>query len=430
MNRVTVPDDSARPSGPTPALPAYQQPTRPGWVASVALVNVGLNTAIFATLNQLLPLQSLDVAGEHGKEGALSLAGTIGVVVAMVVNLLAGALSDRTSSRWGRRTPWILIGALVACGFLLLLSTAESVLALCLFWAGAQAGLNAVMAAVTACVPDRVPPARRGLVGGVVVTGITVGVMLGSGVGMVAGDRVRLGYLLVVAALLVSLLPYLALRDDPRLPAGAVPRFTWSEFLRGFAVNLRVHRDFAWAWLGRLLMMTAIQLLIVYLLFFLRDELHHPNPPAGVFLLTALYAVGTVGTAALAGQVSDRTGRRPLVAVASGLVGCAAILLAVSPLFGGVSTAIAVIAAVVLGVGNGAFLGVDFALITQVLPDAAANGRGMGLVNIAASLPQIFSLGLAWLAVTRLGGYPVLFAGAAVIAILGAVSVYRIRSVR
>jgi hypothetical protein len=111
-------------------------------------------------------------------------------------------------------------------------------------------------------------------------------------------------------------------------------------------------------------------------------------------------------------------------------VGCAAILLAVSPLFGGVSTAIAVIAAVVLGVGNGAFLGVDFALITQVLPDAAANGRGMGLVNIAASLPQIFSLGLAWLAVTRLGGYPVLFAGAAVIAILGAVSVYRIRSVR
>ncbi|WP_291278280.1 MFS transporter [Galactobacter sp.] len=417
-------------SSPSQRLPAFQHPVRPGWVASVALVNVGLNTAIFATLNQLLPMQSLDVAGEHGKEAALSLAGTVGVVVAMVVNLLAGALSDRTRSRSGRRTPWILVGALVACGFLLLLSTAESVATLCLFWAGAQAGLNAMMAAVTACVPDRVRPERRGLVGGIVVTGITVGVMLGSGVGMVAGERVRLGYLMVVVGLVVSLIPYLLTRDDPQLAAGAVPRITKSEFMRGFAVNLRTHRDFGWAWLGRLLMMTAIQLLIVYLLFFLRDQLHHSDPPAGVFLLTAVYAVGTVVTAALAGQLSDRTGRRPLVAVASALVAVAAVLLAVAPLFGGVSMAMAVVAAVVLGIGNGSFLGVDFALITQVLPDAAENGRGMGLINVAASLPQIFSLGLAWLAVTHLGGYTVLFTGAAVIAILAAASVYRVRSVK
>jgi hypothetical protein len=83
----------------------FQDPVRPAWVASVALVNVGINLAIFATLNQLLPQQSLQVAGETGKEAALSLAGTVGVVVAMVVNLLAGALSDRCCSRLGRRTP-------------------------------------------------------------------------------------------------------------------------------------------------------------------------------------------------------------------------------------------------------------------------------------------------------------------------------------
>jgi MFS family permease len=408
----------------------FQDPVRPAWVASVALVNVGINLAIFATLNQLLPQQSLQVAGETGKEAALSLAGTVGVVVAMVVNLLAGALSDRCCSRLGRRTPWIIGGLLISCGFLLLLSTAHSVVALCLFWAGAQAGLNATMAAITACVPDRIAPARRGLVGGIVVTGITLGVMLGSGVGMVAGDRVRFGYVLVVAALVFLLVPYLFVHDDPRQTAADVPRFAWADFVRGFAVNLRTHRDFAWAWLGRLLMMTAIQLLIVYLLFFLRDKLHHPNPPAGVFLLTVVYAVGTVLIAALAGQLSDRTGRRPLVAVASALVAVAAVVMTLAPLFGGVSFALAVVGAAVLGIGNGSFLGVDFALITQVLPEASANGRGMGLINIAASLPQIFSLGLAWLAVTHLGGYTVLFAGAAVIAILAAASVYRIRSVK
>jgi MFS family permease len=118
------------------------------------------------------------------------------------------------------------------------------------------------------------------------------------------------------------------------------------------------------------------------------------------------------------------------VAVASALVAVAAVVMTLAPLFGGVSFTLAVVGAAVLGIGNGSFLGVDFALITQVLPEASANGRGMGLINIAASLPQIFSLGLAWLAVTHLGGYTVLFAGAAVIAILAAASVYRIRSVK
>lgn len=410
--------------------PAYQHPIRPGWVTGVTLVNVGVNTAIFATLNQLLPLQALQIAGEHAKEGALSLAGTLGVVVAMVVNPLVGALSDRTTSRWGRRTPWILAGTLLSLGLLLLLSGAKPVAMLCVCWAGVQAGLNCVSAAVTACVPDRIRAARRGTVGGLVVTGITVGVLLGSGIGMIAAGRVGLGYALTAATLLVCVIPYLFTRDDPCLGRDAVERFSWGRFLAGFAVNLREHRDFAWAWLGRLLMMTAVQLLVVYLLFFLRDALGHPDPAAGVFVLTAVYAVGTVLTAGVAGKLSDRTGRRPLVAVASLLVAVAAILMVVAPAVGGVPMVVAIVAAAILGIGNGSFLGVDFALITQVLPGHAANGRGMGLVNIAASLPQIFSLGLAWLAVTRLGGYPTLFIGAGVIAVLGAVSVYRIRSVK
>ena len=88
------------------------------------------------------------------------------------------------------------------------------------------------------------------------------------------------------------------------------------------------------------------------------------------------------------------------------------------------------IAAAILGLGNGAYLGVDFALLTQVLPSSGARGKDMGIINIAASLPQIFALGLAFLAVTKLGGYTTLFVMAGVIGILGALSVYRIKSVR
>ncbi|MGO3090128.1 MAG: MFS transporter [Galactobacter sp.] len=421
-------------TGPVPAssrtVQGYQDPVRPGWVAGVALANVGVNTAIFATLNQLLPLQALAISGENGKEATLSVAGTVGVIVAMVVNPVVGALSDRTISRWGRRTPWMVAGTLLTLAFLLLLSGAGSVATLCLFWAGTQAGLNCISAAATACVPDRVRERRRGIVGGVVVTGITVGVLLGSAIGMIVAGNVGWGYILAAATLVVAMVPYLCNRDDPALDASAVEPFSWRGFLSGFAVNLRRHRDFAWAWLGRLLMMTSVQLVIVYLLYFLQDRLHHPEPAVGVFLLTAIYAVATVLTAALAGRLSDKTGRRPLVAAASLLVALAAALMVLAPVVGAAPMVITAFAAAILGIGNGAFLGVDFALITQVLPGEAANGRGMGLVNIAASLPQLFSLGLAWLAVTRLGGYPVLFLGAAVIAVLGALSVCRIKSVR
>lgn len=412
---------------------ALAEPTRRvkvRWISGVALVSVGVNTAIFAALNQLMPLQAVAIAGESGKEGALSLAGTIGVLVAMVVNPLVGALSDRTTSRWGRRTPWMVAGAVLATGFLLLTAGATSLAVLCLAWAGAQAGLNAIMAAITATVPDRAPVDQRGLVGGVVATGITMGILLGAAIGMVIGGVVWLGYLLAIAALLLCLVPYLSHRDDPVLARSDVQPFQWGEFLSGFWVSPRRHPDFAWAWLGRLLMMTATQLTIVYLLFYLKDVLHHPEPASGVFMLTAIYAFGTLICAGVAGKLSDRTGRRPLVAASSVLIAGAAVLMACAPLFGGSNYLVALIAAAILGLGNGAYLGVDFALLTQVLPTASARGKDMGLINIAASLPQIFALGLAWLAVSFLGGYTVLFVGAGVIGLLGAASVYRIKSVR
>lgn len=422
------------PSSPTTVSPsAHDEPTVPvkaRWIAGVALVSVGANTAIFATLNQLMPLQATQIAGEAGKEAALSLAGTVGVIVAMLVNPIVGALSDRTTSRWGRRTPWIVAGAILATAFLLLTAGATSLAVLCLGWAGAQAGLNSMTAAITATVPDRAPVNQRGLVGGVVATGITLGILIGSAIGMVIAGVVWLGYLLAIAVMLLCLIPYLRKPDDPVLSKEELAPFSWREFLGGFWVSPRRYPDFAWAWLGRLLMMTATQLTIVYLLFYLSDVLRHEHPASGVFVLTAVYAFGTLVCAAIAGKLSDRTGRRPLVAGASVLIAIAAILLACAPLFGDRNYAVAIIAAAILGLGNGAYLGVDFALLTQVLPHASARGKDMGIINIAASLPQIFALGLAWLAVTHLGGYTALFVGAGVIGLLGAASVYRIKSVR
>ena len=54
-------------------------------------------------------------------------------------------------------------------------------------------------------------------------------------------------------------------------------------------------------------------------------------------------------------------------------------------------------AAVVLGAGFGVYQAVDFALITQVLPAAGERAKDLGVINIAAALPQVLAPAIAGL---------------------------------
>jgi MFS family permease len=85
----------------------------------------------------------------------------------------------------------------------------------------------------------------------------------------------------------------------------------------------------------------------------------------------------------------------------------------------------------VFGVAYGAYSSSAKALNTLVLPGADARaGRDLGILNIAATLPQVLAPGLAWLVVTVTHEYGALFMVSLVLAALGAVAVLRVRSVR
>ena len=116
--------------------------------------------------------------------------------------------------------------------------------------------------------------------------------------------------------------------------------------------------------------------------------------------------------------------RKPFVIGSSGIIAAAGLTMAFFPVWAG-----ALVGAGILGVGFGAYLAVDFALLTQVLPVAADRGKDMGIINVANSLPQVFAPALAFLAVTYFGGYLTLFITAAVIGLLGAVFVVKIKGV-
>ncbi|MFY9679941.1 MFS transporter [Glutamicibacter protophormiae] len=416
---------SAGAPGSIPA--ALQVPTRrvgAGWVTALVIVHIGINVGFFAPIQVLLGLHAQQLDASQ-KNAILSLVTGVGAAVSLVANPLFGALSDRSTSRFGRRIPWVFFGTLTGALALLLMSTAQTVSLLVLGWALMQAAGNAALAAIFAAIPDKVPVEQRGMVGGLVALGQTCGSLIGAVIGMYAAQDLVFGYAIVAVAVALCSIPYVMMRQDVPLPKGALPALKAGEFLKSFWINPVKHKDFGWAWLTRFMLYLGCQLCLVYLLFFLQDELGHPDPAQGVLVLTAIYAFCVIFSSVISGKLSDRDGKRKkFVITSSVIVAAAAGVLAFASSF-----TTAIIAAVLLGIGFGAYLAVDFALLTQVLPNADSRGKDLGMINIANSLPQVVAPLVAWLSVTWFGGYPTLFLISAVISLVGAALVRRIKSV-
>ncbi|MGE5135525.1 MAG: MFS transporter [Gemmatimonadota bacterium] len=400
------------------------------WIAFIALANLGLYLGYFGPLEVLLPNQVQAVAGAAHKVAVLGIVTGIGAAVAMISNPIAGALSDRTTSRFGRRHPWTVGGALAGAAALVLLSGQHTVAGLIIGWCLAQAGLNAMQASVTAGVPDHVPVAQRGLVSGWIGLPQTVGVVLAVALVtfVVTGNP---GYVLIAVLVVACVLPFALTTPDPRLPREDRPPWRWRAFAASFWVSPRRHPDFAWAWITRFAVNLGNAMALLYLLYFLRDRVHYsrlfPGQKAedGLLVLVLIYTLAVVLTAIAGGMVSDRTGHRKRPVTISGLVmAAAAVLLAIWPTWPG-----AMAAAAVMGLGFGVYLSVDQALVTQVLPSAAGRAKDLGIINIANSGPQVIAPALAAPLVSQLGGYTTLWLSVAVITILGSAFVWKIRSV-
>ncbi|MDI3241947.1 MFS transporter [Arthrobacter sp. AL08] len=411
------------------ALAEPERAVRPVWIAGVVLVNLGINAAFFAPLQVLLGQQAATFS-EADKEAILALVTGAGAAVSLVANPLFGAFSDRTSARMGRRVPWVLFGAILGAVALIALAGAPNVASMTLIWCLVQAGCNGAYAAITAAIPDRVPVAQRGTVGGLAAMGQTVGILAGAVIAAAVTGNFAVGYLVCAVALLAGVVLYFFRSDDVPLPAEVRPPFRLADFATGFWISPVLYPDFGWAWLTRLLVNIGNHMITLYLLFFLTDAVQLEQtqgipPELGVLVLTGLYAVMVIISSVIGGRISDRMGKRkPLVIISSLIIAAAALILAFAPSWTG-----ALLGASVLGLGFGCYLAVDFALITQVLPAARSRGRDLGVLNIANSLPQVLAPLIAFPFVTMWGGYVSLFVAAAVIGLLGAVFVVKIKGV-
>ncbi|HET7304747.1 MAG TPA: MFS transporter [Segeticoccus sp.] len=395
----------------------------PGWVVRFNLAWIGVMVGFFGPLQILLPNKVAGIA-PNDKEWVLGLVTSLGAVFSLAMTPVWGAVSDRTTSRFGRRLPWVVVGGVSGALCLLLEGAAQTVLLMVVGWCLVQGTLNAAWAALSAVVPDQVPTGQRGSVAGWLGLAQLLGVLLAVGLAtVVSGDA---GFVLCAVVLLVALLPFVLGRQDTAVPPGAAPPWSWREFVRGFWISPRRHPDFGWAWLTRFLMNFGNSTVMVYLLYFLRDALDRRHAELDVLIIGAVNAAGVVTAVVVAGRWSDRLGRRKVFVTAAGLV----MALASFVLAGLQTWTATLVVAYVLGIGFGTYTSVDFALITQVLPRSTARGKDMGVLNIANALPQVVAPAIGAAVITSLGGYRGLFAVAGGVGLLGAALVRRISSVQ
>ncbi|MGW0434231.1 MFS transporter [Micromonospora sp. NPDC003197] len=421
--------EPARAAALPAALAEPTIPVRRGWIALIFSANLGVWMAFFTPIQVLLP-QQVELITPANKETMLAIVTGLGALAAVIANPLAGALSDRTSLRlggreFGRRHVWTLGGAVLGAASLLLLAQQRTILGVTIGWIAAQLCFNAMLATLTAAVPDRVPVVQRGGVSGWVGIPQALGLVLGAVLvtTLVSGNAA--GYAAVAVAVLLLAVPFTLLTADDPLPRTHRPPLRWRELLAGMWVSPRRHPDFAWAWGTRFLVQVGNALGTLYLLYFLTDQVRHPDPEGGLLVLILLYTVGLMATAVIAGRLSDRSGKRKVFVIWSGVImAVAALLLAVWPVW-----PTALVAAPLLGAGYGVYMAVDAALITQVLPQAADRAKDLGVINIANSAPQVLGPAISAPIVVYLGGYPALYAATAAVTLLGSILVKKIRTV-
>ena len=411
---------------------AFAEPKRlvsAGWIALFAIAWLGVWMAQLTPIQLLLPAQveaQLSATSWVDKVVAFGIISGIAGVFALVAYPLTGALSDRTTSRFGRRRPWILGGAIAFAAALVLLGLQDSLVGIGIFWSLAIIGFCVLTAALTAVISDQVPVEQRGFVSGWISAPQAIGTILGVLLVVVLLLSQVVGYTLVAVLLVMLVLPFVLRIPDAVLPVSDRAPLRLGGLVSGFWISPRQFPDFGWTLASRILVNFGNAFGTSLLLYFLQDGLRVPHAEDVLLMLILIYMVFVVLASLVLGKLSDRLGRRKIfVFVAAVLQGVAALMLAFVPVLG-----VAMVAAGILGLGYGCFLSVDQALATQVLPDAHTRGKDLGIMNIASAVPQAIAPLIGAFVVAALAGFQGLFLLAAVAAILGALAVLPIKSVR
>lgn len=413
------------------SVAAVDDKARVGWgfITLHALAYTGTWLALLTPVLVTIALKVRHLAPEAAAS-SLSLVLGLGAFFALVGNPLFGRLSDRTTSRFGMRRPWLIGGVICGALALLLIATANSIAMVLIGWCLAQLAFNAVLAAIIAVLPDQIPVEQRGAVAGVMGVCLPLGQVTGTYLVQSVATSTLHTFMVPASICVVVVLLFAVMLNDRRLAPGEVTPLGWRDVIAIYWVNPRQYPDFGWTWLSRLLLVLGTAFLNTYQPFYLIDKLGHAEVeiPTLIFQGILVQTVAIMAVSILGGRLSDAIGRRKIFVVIGGAVYAIGLwVIAAAPDY-----PTFLLGMTITGMGHGIYFAVDLALVTDVLPnrwrDAA---KDLGIFNVASALPQAIAPAVAPVILALTGGnYTWLFAIAGSIALMASITILPVKSVR
>jgi MFS family permease len=412
---------------------------------------------------QVLPPLIRGFVGQAHQGTALSILESTGTLIAVFWQPMIGALSDRTTLRWGRRRPYIAGGAVGSALFLVLMAFVGSYFWLFAAYFLLQLASNTAQGPYQGLLPDVVPEADLGKAGAFYGLGNLLGTLVGF---LVVGiftshGRYDLAFYSMAAMLLVTMILTVTLVPDNGRRSARLKLNLAEVTLGTFKVSPRRYSNFLWLMGSRLLILMGIVGLETFANFFFKDVFYPGNGshPTNLANAATTYLLAVIVLLALlvsypAARLSDRLGRKPLVLACAviGALGTLGLVFAdytlipaavTSPLASilhvPIGLAQVLCFGVLIGVATGSFLSVDWAFTIDVIPQDEA-GRFLGFSNIATAGAGIIARFVAGPILDHfnagghilgiLGGYPVVFGMFVVFFVLGGFLVLPVREPR
>lgn len=414
---------------PSAGQPAASPPANRRLLPSMLVAGLTLFATYAGLIAILLPTQVQVLFGVENQEANLAVVTTVSFIFTLFAQPLAGAFSDRTRSRFGRRAPWMVIGALIGGILLLGMGSLTSLFWITLFWVVIQVALNFLQAPLTTITADRFPRSKRGGASAMLGIGMQVGGMVGVMIASALAAQLGVAYSVFGIIVIVSTILFVVFNRDWSSKESAVEPFSWRKFFGGFWVNPRRHPDFAWAFAARFLLILGYFVVATYQLYMLQKYigLSLADAQAAVLTLTLVAFVPTLIAIGLSGWWSDKVGRRKVfIYVASAIMVVGFVMPLIMPNMTGM-----IAMSIINGFGFGIYMAVDAALMTEVLPNASgAAAKDLGILNVATNIPQAMSPSIALLIISSLGGYSMLFVFAIIFVVLAAIATAPIKGVR
>jgi MFS family permease len=372
----------------------------------------------------LLPAALLAFVSPEHKNTVLGLLTGAGLFIAMLIQPLAGTLSDRWRSRWGRRRPLMVIGVALDFIFLSILGLVGGLPGLVAGYIGLQFTSNFAHGAMQGLLPDSLPKEQLGRGSGFKSLLDVFGVVLAALVmgRLVHPEAVQMGIPigLIIAVLVVSFgVTVLGTREASTADQAGGSQET--SLLRDlFKTDLRGNLAFAWLIVSRFVFLLGVYGIQAFAQYFIRDTLPEANPVKLTGDLMAAIVIALVACSLVGGWLSDRVGTRPVHGLATGLVALGSVAMMTAH-----SAAMVMVSGLIIGCGIGFFQTANWALSTRLAPPSQA-GRFLGLTNLATAgagaASRLFGPAIDGLNASHPGsylGYTVLFGCSAVFALAG-----------